>query len=69
MRSAYMYVTHEGTHRHTQTHMTALPEARVQTHAQSEEECAELPVRESGEVAVCVFIAAGPMIKLCAGSA
>jgi hypothetical protein len=48
---------------------TALPEARVQTHAQSEEECAELPVRESGEVAVCVFIAAGPMIKLCAGSA
>ena len=33
---------------------TALPEARVQTHAQSEEECAELPVRESGEVAVVV---------------
>ena len=33
---------------------TVLAQARVQTHAQSEDECAELPVRESGEVAVVV---------------
>jgi hypothetical protein len=33
---------------------TVLAQARVQTHAQSEQQRAELPVRESGEVAVVV---------------
>ena len=43
-----MYVCMQGEQR------TVLAQARVQTHAQSEQQRAELPVRESGEVAVVV---------------